>query len=464
MKNQIGVIGMAVMGKNIALNLHDHGYRVAIFNRTEAVTQEVLNENPQLNGYFDLKEFVESLETPRKILLMVKAGKPVDAFIEKLVDLVEAGDIIMDGGNSYFRDTIRRYTYLQEKNIRYLGVGISGGEEGARFGPAIMPGGDQEAYSHVAAMLENISAKASGEPCVSYIGNNGAGHFVKMVHNGIEYGDMQLIAESYHLLKVLGGLNNEELAAVFKSYNEGELDSYLIEITSNILKEKDDLTDGYLVDVILDKAGNKGTGKWTVAESLEEGINSSVITAALYNRFLSFMKEERVHAESMLKGPNSSRVEDKADFIEMVRQALYFAKIISYAQGFDLMAKSAKTHDWNLNYENIAKGWRGGCIIRAQFLDEISKVYQENPHLQNLMLSKYFSQILEKYQSSIRQVVALAVQNGISASGLSNAIAYYDAYRSGFNPANLIQAQRDYFGAHTYERTDREGVYHHEWF
>lgn len=464
MKNQIGVIGMAVMGKNIALNFSDNGYNVAIFNRTTETTLEVAKENPQLNAYEELSEFVASLEKPRRILLMVKAGLPVDSFIEQLLEHVEEGDIIMDGGNSNYHDSIRRYDQLKEKGINFLGVGISGGEEGARFGPAIMPGGAKEAYDSVSEMLEKVAAKAYGEACVSYIGSSGAGHYVKTIHNGIEYGDMQLIAESYHLLKELGGFNNQELSDIFKRYNEGELNSYLIEITVDILKEKDDLTDGYLVDYILDKAGNKGTGKWSVAESLEEGVNSSIITGALYNRFLSFRKEERVNASKVLNGPCIQQVQDKEKLIQQVGQALYMSKIMSYAQGFDLMAKSAITHQWKLDFEKIAKGWRGGCIIRAQFLDEIAKVYAENPQLDNLMLSDYFKNIIHNYQDSAREIVMLAIKNGISVIGLSSAISYYDAYRNAFNPANLIQAQRDYFGAHTYERTDREGVFHHDWF
>lgn len=464
MKNQIGVIGMAVMGKNIALNFSDNGYNVAIFNRTTETTLEVAKENPQLNAYEELSEFVASLEKPRRILLMVKAGLPVDSFIEQLLEHVEEGDIIMDGGNSNYHDSIRRYDQLKEKGINFLGVGISGGEEGARFGPAIMPGGAKEAYDSVSEMLEKVAAKAYGEACVSYIGSSGAGHYVKTIHNGIEYGDMQLIAESYHLLKELGGFNNQELSDIFKRYNEGELNSYLIEITVDILKEKDDLTDGYLVDYILDKAGNKGTGKWSVAESLEEGVNSSIITGALYNRFLSFRKEERVNASKVLNGPSIQQVQDKEKLIQQVGQALYMSKIMSYAQGFDLMAKSAITHQWKLDFEKIAKGWRGGCIIRAQFLDEIAKVYAENPQLDNLMLSDYFKNIIHNYQDSAREIVMLAIKNGISVIGLSSAISYYDAYRNAFNPANLIQAQRDYFGAHTYERTDREGVFHHDWF
>lgn len=464
MKNNIGVIGMAVMGKNIALNLNDAGYQVAVYNRTTSTMEEVVQENPQLHGYAELSDFVSSLEKPRKILLMVKAGMPVDSFIDQLLEFVEPGDIIMDGGNSNFNDSIARYEMLKEKGIKFLGVGISGGEEGARFGPAIMPGGDEEAYKHVAAIFEKIAAKAYGEACVSYIGNSGAGHFVKMVHNGIEYGDMQLIAESYHLLKELGQFNNQELSDIFSEYNKGELDSYLIEITSDILKEKDDLTDGYLVDYILDRAANKGTGKWTVAQSLEEGVNTSIIAGALYNRFLSYMKQERVEASKILNGPEVTPVEDKKELVKLVKEALYMAKIMSYAQGFDLMAESAKNYGWLLNFENIAKGWRGGCIIRAHFLDEIGKVYAENPNLSNLMLSPYFAEIIERYQTSLRKLLSLAITNGISTIGLSNAMAYYDAYRSGFNPANLIQAQRDFFGAHTYERVDREGVFHHDWF
>jgi len=464
MKNHIGVIGLAVMGKNIALNMNDHGYRVAVFNRTTSVMTEVVQENPQLIGYETLEAFIESLEKPRKILLMVKAGAPVDSFIELLLPLLDHQDIIMDGGNSNYEDTIRRFNYLKDKEIRYLGVGISGGEEGARFGPALMPAGDKEAYEEVKDIFESIAAKAYGEPCVSYIGENGSGHFVKMVHNGIEYGDMELIAESYHILKELGGFSNSELSDIFKEYNKGELDSYLIEITERVLAEPDDLSDGYLIDVIKDSAGQKGTGKWTVISSLDEGINTSIITSAVYNRFLSSIKEERVRASKVLVGPKVEVVSDKQALIEKVRRALFVSKIMSYAQGFDLLSKSAVSHGWNLSFENIAKGWRGGCIIRARFLDDIARAYKSNPQLENLILDDFFKEIVFEYQSALREVINLSITNGIAVSAFASAITYYDGYRNGFNPANLIQGQRDYFGAHTYERLDRPGSYHYEWF
>lgn len=464
MKNHIGVIGLAVMGKNIALNMSDHGYKVAVFNRTTSVTRDVVQEHPQLMGYETVEAFIESLEKPRKILLMVKAGEPVDGFIEQLLPHLDKHDIIMDGGNSNYEDTIRRFNYLKDKEIRYLGVGISGGEEGARFGPALMPAGKRDAYDEVKDILEAIAAKAYGEPCVSYIGENGSGHFVKMVHNGIEYGDMELIAESYHILKELGGFNNQELSDIFKEYNKGELDSYLIEITERVLAEPDDLGEGYLIDVIKDSAGQKGTGKWTVISSLDEGVNTSIITSAVYNRFLSSIKEDRVRASKVLLGPKVEVVSKKEDLVEKVRRALFASKIMSYAQGFDLLSKSAVSHGWNLNFENIAKGWRGGCIIRARFLDDIARAYNKNPQLENLLMDDFFKDIIFNYQSALREVLNLSITNGIAVSALTSAITYYDGYRNAFNPANLIQAQRDYFGAHTYERLDREGNYHYEWF
>ena len=466
MKNNIGVMGLAVMGRNLALNIADHGYKVALFNRTYSVGEKVMEETPHENFtlYKSMEDFVNSLESPRKIIIMVKAGKPVDLVIESLIPLLDDGDIIMDGGNSYFEDTIRRHSTLNEKGLRYLGVGISGGEEGARFGPSIMPGGDKEAYSHVENIILDIAAKAYGEPCATYIGDNGAGHFVKMVHNGIEYADMQLIAESYALLKHVGKLTNEELADAFTSWNKGELDSYLIEITSEIFKVKDEETGKHLIDVILDKAGQKGTGMWTVQESLKTGTDASLLASAVFARFMSSQKEHRIDASKVLefKG-NPIIVEDKEAFVEKVRQALYASKIIAYAQGFDLMKRAAKEYNWNLEYGEIAKIFREGCIIRAKFLNKITEAYEINPNLENLMLDVNFKERIDAYQGTLREVASTAIMSGISIPAFTTAISYYDAYRTKDSSANLIQAQRDFFGSHTFQRVDKEGTYHYDW-
>lgn len=466
MKNDIGVIGLAVMGSNLALNIADHGYKVALFNRTYSVGEAVIKENPHENFelYREIETFVSSLKTPRKIVIMVKAGKPVDLVIESLLPLLEKGDIIMDGGNSFFEDTISRYNALTDKGFNYLGVGISGGEEGARFGPSIMPGGSKEAYKHVEAILTDISAKAYGEPCCTYIGESGAGHYVKMVHNGIEYADMQLIAESYSLLKHIGKLSNDELAATFDQWNQGELDSYLIEISAEIFKTLDLDTGKHLVDVILDKAEQKGTGKWTVQEALNTGTDGSLLASAVFARFMSSQKAQRTNAANVLSFiGNPVEIEDKTQFIEDVRQALYVSKIIAYAQGFDLMKNAASQHNWNLNFGEIAKIFRAGCIIRAKFLDTITDAFNEDAHLENLMLDGFFKERIDAYQQTLRRVASYAIQCGISVPAFTNAIAYYDAYRTESSSANLIQAQRDFFGAHTFERTDKEGSFHHEW-
>lgn len=466
MKNNIGVMGLAVMGKNLALNIADHGYKVSLYNRTYSVGEAIMQETPHENFtlYKELKDFVDSLEAPRKIIIMVKAGRPVDLVIDNLIPLLDKGDIIMDGGNSYFEDTIRRHKSLNELGLRYLGVGISGGEEGARFGPSIMPGGDKEAYSHVENIILDIAAKAYGEPCATYIGDNGAGHFVKMVHNGIEYADMQLIAESYSLLKRIGKLSNDELAEVFTTWNKGELDSYLIEITSEIFKVKDTETDGYLVDYILDQAGQKGTGMWTVQEALKTGTEGSLLASAVFARFMSSQKDLRVQASNLLNFVGEETIiEDKDTFIEQVRQALYTSKIIAYAQGFDLMKRAAEEYNWDLNYGEIAKIFREGCIIRAKFLDKITEAYEKNPKLDNLMLDDNFKERIDAYQKTLREVAALAITNGISIPAFTSAIGYYDGYRTAYSSANLIQAQRDFFGAHTFNRTDKEGTYHYDW-
>ena len=464
MKKNIGVIGMAVMGKNLALNIADHGYSVAIYNRTYEVTKNVLLENPTANltGSETLEDFVNLLESPRKIILMVKAGKPVDAFLDLLYPLLDEGDIVADAGNSFFLDTIRREKAAKEKGINFFGMGVSGGEEGARFGPAIMPGGNKEAHAYLKDMLEAISAKAEGEACTTYIGSDGAGHYVKMVHNGIEYGDMELISEAYHLLKNVGGLNNKELADVFTEWNKGDLDSYLIEITSQIFKTKDDLSDADIIDVIKDNAGQKGTGIWTSKESMDLGIHTSVITSAVYARFISSLREERIRAHAILPSHTQANSIDRNEFIEKVRKALYLAKVVSYAQGFALLKEAAKLYKWDLNFEAIAKIFRGGCIIRARFLNRIAEAYTKNPKLDNLLLDDYFLKIADDALFALREVNAIAIMNGVPAPAFSSAINYYDAYRSDSLSTNLVQAQRDYFGAHTYERLDRDGSYHFE--
>ncbi|MHC5229670.1 NADP-dependent phosphogluconate dehydrogenase [Enterococcus sp. LJL99] len=468
-KQQFGVVGMAVMGKNLALNIESRGYSVSLFNRTGAKTTEVVEEHPDKNfkATYTIEEFVDSIEKPRRIMLMVKAGFATDATIQELLPHLDKGDILIDGGNTFFKDTMRRNEELANSGINFIGTGVSGGEEGALKGPSIMPGGQKEAYELVAPILEKISAKAEdGEPCVTYIGPNGAGHYVKMVHNGIEYGDMQLIAESYDLMKQLLDPTDEELAAIFKEWNSGELDSYLVEITADILTRKDDEGTGKpIVDVILDAAGNKGTGKWTSQSALDLGVPLPLITESVFARFISAYKEERVKASKVLTGPNVSAYDgDKAELIEKIREALYFSKIMSYAQGFAQLRVASEEYDWNLPFGEIAKIWRAGCIIRARFLQKITDAYEKNPSIENLLLDDYFVDITEKYQQSLRDVVALAVKAGIPVPTFSSAISYYDSYRSERLPANLIQAQRDYFGAHTYQRTDKEGTYHYNWY
>ncbi|AMC93062.1 6-phosphogluconate dehydrogenase [Erysipelothrix larvae] len=465
-KNDIGVIGMAVMGSNLALNIRDHGYEVAIYNRTTSVAEKVIEENPDagLHMYKDIQDFVDSLSSPRKIILMVQAGRAVDLVIDQLLPLLDENDIIMDGGNSFFKDTIRRYHAVTEKKLRYLGVGISGGEEGARFGPSIMPGGSLDAYQEVASILTDISAKKDGEPCCVYLGDNGAGHYVKMVHNGIEYADMQLIAESYALLKHVGGLTNEELHYVFETWNNGELDSFLIEITAQIFKTIDPETGKHLVDVILDRAGQKGTGKWTAEEALNTGTDASLLASSVFSRFMSSQKDIRTKASDMLKfNGKNVHPEDKNAFVESVRKALYASKIIAYAQGFDLMRHASKEYGWTLHYGEIAKIFREGCIIRAKFLNKITDAYTTNPELENLLFDASFNQSVYNYQPELRNVLSLAIQNGISVPAFTNALSYYDAIRTKDSSANLIQAQRDLFGAHTFERTDKEGTFHFEW-
>ncbi len=468
-KQQIGVVGMAVMGKNLALNIESRGYSVSIYNRTTAKSAAVIEENPEKNLVLTetIEEFVDSLETPRRIVLMVQAGKGTDLVIQSLLPHLDKGDVLIDGGNTFFKDTIRRSEELAESGINFIGTGVSGGEEGALKGPAIMPGGQKEAYDLVAPILEQIAAKApsDGEPCVAYIGPNGAGHYVKMVHNGIEYGDMQLIAESYHLLREVVGLSVEEIAEVFREWNHGELDSFLIEITADALTKKDPETGKPMVEIILDRAGNKGTGKWTSQSALDLGVPLPLITESVFARYISALKSERVEASKVLPKPAAYSFDgDKKEMVEKIRQALYFSKIMSYAQGFAQMRTASEEYDWNLQYGEIAKIFRAGCIIRARFLQEITNAYDRNPELKNLVLDEYFMDITKNYQDSVRDIIGIAVKSGVPIPTFSSAIAYYDSYRSADLPANIIQAQRDYFGAHTYERKDKEGTFHFDWY
>lgn len=466
-KQQIGVIGLAVMGKNLAMNIESRGYSVAVYNRSSDKTEDFMKkeaEGKNIVGAFSIEEFVNSLEKPRKILLMVKAGPATDATIESLKPYLEKGDILIDGGNTNFKDTIRRNKELSEAGLHFIGTGVSGGEEGALTGPSIMPGGQKEAYDLVAPIFEAISAKVNGEPCTTYIGADGAGHYVKMVHNGIEYGDMQLIGEAYFMMKHVLGLDADELHEVFSEWNKGELDSYLIEITADIFKKKDEETGKPLVDLILDTAGQKGTGKWTSQDALDLGVPLPLITESVFARCISAMKEERVAASKVLSGPEAISYDgDKEELIEAIRKALYMSKICSYAQGFAQMRAAAEEYGWDLKYGDIAMIFRGGCIIRAQFLQKIKEAYDNDPELANLMLDPYFKDIVENYQGALRKVIAIAVERGIAVPCFSSAIAYYDSYRTESLPANLLQAQRDYFGAHTYKRVDKEGDFHTEW-
>ncbi len=467
-KADIGLVGLAVMGENLVLNMESHGYTVAVFNRTVQKVDNFVNgraKGKNIIGTRTVEEFVSQLKRPRKVMIMVKAGKPVDAFIEQVLPYLEEGDIIIDGGNSHYPDSIRRTEYLEEKGLLFIGTGVSGGEEGALKGPSIMPGGSTAAWEHVKPIFQSIAAKVEdGTPCCDWVGEDGAGHFVKMVHNGIEYGDMQLICESYQIMKDLLGMTNDEMHEVFKEWNEGELDSYLIEITRDILayKEKDGT---HLVDKILDTAGQKGTGKWTGIVSLELGIPLTLIGEAVYARTLSAMKEERVEASKVLSGPAPKFDGDKKQFIEDLRLALYASKLVSYAQGYVLMKYAAKDFNWNLNYGGIALMWRGGCIIRSVFLGKIKEAFDNNPELTNLLLDPFFKEKIESAQAAWRRVIASAVSNGIWIPAMSTALNYFDGYRNERLPANLLQAQRDYFGAHTYERVDspRGEFFHTNW-
>jgi len=466
-KQPIGVIGMAVMGRNLALNIASRGHKVSVFNRSREKTDEVMADSPDagLVPTYTLAEFVESLETPRRILLMVKAGAGTDAVIEELKPLLAKGDVLIDGGNTFFQDTRRRNQELADAGFHFIGTGVSGGEEGALKGPSIMPGGPKDAYDLVAPILTQIAAKApDGTPCVAYIGPDGAGHYVKMVHNGIEYGDMQLIAESYAVLKDVLGLSNAELADIYTQWNDGELDSYLIEITSRIFRKHDDQTDADLVDVVLDRAAQKGTGKWTSQSALDLGIPLPLITESVFARIVSSLKEERVAASEVLVGPDAPKFGgDRDAFIEAVRKALYLSKIVSYAQGFAQMRAASDEYQWDLQYGEIARIFRAGCIIRARFLQKITDAYARQPALANLLLDPYFQKVAADYQAALREVVATAVKRGVPVPCFASAIAYYDSYRSARLPANLLQAQRDFFGAHTFERIDGQGSFHADW-
>lgn len=458
-KADIGLIGLAVMGENLVLNMESKGFSVAVFNRTVEKVDNFINgrgKDKNVIGCHSIEELCANLETPRKVMLMVKSGKPVDDFIELVIPYLEEGDIVIDGGNSHFPDTIRRTAYLESKGLLYIGTGVSGGEEGALLGPSIMPGGSPDAWPAVKPIFQAISAKVDdGSPCCEWVGANGAGHYVKMVHNGIEYGDMQMICEAYNLMKSILGMDAKEMQQVFEIWNEGELDSYLIEITKDILGTEDPETGKPVVDIILDTAGQKGTGKWTSESALDLGAPSPTIAEAVFARCLSAIKEERVAASSVLSGPTPSFDGDKAEFIECIRKALYASKICSYAQGYQLLKLAAEEHGWDLKYGEIALMWRGGCIIRARFLGDIKAAFDKNPGLDNLLLDDFFKNIIDECQTAWRKVVAAAAINGVPTPAFSSALAYYDSLRSAVLPANLLQAQRDYFGAHTYERVDR---------
>lgn len=468
-KADIGLIGLAVMGENLVLNMESKGFTVAVFNRsTEKVEKFVTGRGADKNiiGTYSVEELCANLERPRKVMLMVKAGAPVDAFIEQVLPFLEEGDIIIDGGNSYFPDSIRRTAYLKEKGIHFIGAGVSGGEEGALTGPSIMPGGDAAAWASVKPIFQSISAKVEdGSPCCEWVGNDGAGHYVKMVHNGIEYGDMQLICEIYQILSQGLGLSSAEMTEIFGDWNKGELDSYLIEITRDILGYTDEESGKPMVDLILDTAGQKGTGKWTSTSALDLGVPAAQIAEAVFARCISAIKEERVEASKILQGPTATYTGDKAELIEKLREALYAAKICSYAQGFQLLRAAAEENSWDLNYGDIALMWRGGCIIRARFLGNIKEAFDADKGLKNLLLAPYFSEILNRTHTSLRKAISAAIELGVPVPSLSAALNYYDSYRSERLPANLLQAQRDYFGAHTYERVDkpRGEFFHTNW-
>ncbi len=495
----IGLVGLAVMGQNIVLNMADHGFHVAVYNRTTATMEKFVSEHPKgsfgdlggaVSGFPELKDFVAAIERPRRIMILVKAGRATDAVIDSLTPHLDPGDVIIDGGNAHWEDTIRRERTLKEQGFLFVGSGVSGGEEGARFGPSLMPGGDAEAWKTIEPVWSAIAAKVDadtgrpiegaaagkpvtgGVPCAAYIGPDGAGHYVKMVHNGIEYGDMQMICEAYHLMRAGAGMSPDAIGDVFARWNTGDLDSYLVEITADILKQKDPQTGAPFVDVVLDAAGQKGTGKWTSIAALDMGVPAATVAEAVFARCMSAVKEERVAASDVLTGPNATGpdvinqfFETPEQFVEAVGRALYCSKICSYAQGFQLMATASKEAEWNLNYGEIAMIWRGGCIIRARFLQKIKEAYDRNPTLANLLLDPYFKGAIEQAQADWRRVSAAASLAGIPHPAFSSALAYYDSYRHAVLPANLLQAQRDYFGAHTYERTDqpRGEFFHLDW-
>jgi len=465
-KSDIGLVGLAVMGENLVLNMESHGFQVAVFNRTTSKVDAFMDgraKGKNIVGCHNIEELIASLERPRKVFLLVKAGAAVDAIIDSIIPHLEPGDIIIDGGNSHFPDTIRRTAYVESKGFLYIGTGVSGGEEGALKGPSIMPGGSVAAWPHVKEIFQSVAARVEdGSPCCEWLGNDGAGHFVKMVHNGIEYGDMQMICEAYSIMRNVLGMPPAEISTVFGEWNEGELDSYLIEITRDILARTDDETGKPMVDVIMDKAGQKGTGRWTSVTALDLGVPAQTIAEAVFARALSAIKDERLVASQKLAGPKEQFIGDKQAFLEQLRQALFASKICSYAQGYQLMQAAAAEYEWDLNYGEIALMWRGGCIIRARFLRNIKEAYDNNPGLQNLLLDDFFKSAIEKSQSGWRKVIATAVEHGVPVPAFSSALAYYDGYRSAVLPANLLQAQRDYFGAHTYERVDKPaGEYFH---
>lgn len=465
MNANIAVIGMGVMGSCLALNMANHNFKVSVYNYTPDLTDKFIKNHPHKNitAYYDVSSLVQSVARPRKFFIMVTAGKAVDAVINSLLPYLEKDDIIMDGGNSFYKDTQRRYKYVTEKGFKYFGVGVSGGEEGALNGPALMPGGNKESYKEIQSVMESISAKADdGKPCCTYIGEDGAGHYVKMVHNGIEYADMQLIAEAYLLLKNIGGLTNEQISAVFNDWNQGELNSFLISITADILKETDDMAEGYLVDKILDSAGQKGTGRWTSIAALEQGINTSIMTSACNARNISSFHEKR-HKLAKTGLKQTLSVEINSDFVEDVRRSLYTAKIAAYTQGFELYKSASTIHNWHLNLGEVASIFRAGCIIKAKFLNNITAAYQKNPDLENLIEDDFFFRKVQENQQSLRKIIAKAVCAGVPVPAFSNAMAYIDGLCTEVVGANLIQAQRDYFGAHTYKRTDKEGTFHHQW-
>ena len=468
MKADIGLIGLAVMGENLVLNMESKGFTVAVFNRTVAKVDAFIagrGAGKNFIGAHSVEELCASLERPRKVMMLVKAGQAVDDFIEQVIPHLEPGDIIIDGGNSHFPDTIRRTKYVESKGLLFVGTGVSGGEEGALLGPSIMPGGSPDAWPAVQPIFQKIAAHTeAGEPCCEWVGEDGAGHFVKMVHNGIEYGDMQLITEAYILLKHVLGMDAQQLHETFNEWNSGDLDSYLIEITADILGKTDADTGKPLVDVILDTAGQKGTGKWTVRAALDTGVSTPTIAEAVFARIISSLKQERVEASKILSGPDAGSFDGDAEtFKNAVRDALYASKICSYAQGFALMQAASDEYGWDLKLGEISMIWRGGCIIRAHFLQHIKNAYDNNPDLKNLLLDPYFSKSIQKAQMPWREVVASASKLGIPIPAFSSALSYYDSYRSARLGANLLQAQRDYFGAHTYERTDKEGFFHTEW-